>query len=381
MPAGAGRVSSRISHKIHILFLDKTGNMVYDTDCKRLQNVFRCRKRVKKVVTLKDISNACGLSVATVSRALNGLSEVRQETAERIRTLAQDMGYHPNAAARALKTNRSYDIGILYENRMHHEFFSVMIDTLRTAAQQSGYDLTFLSRPADADGSGSDYLQHARCRGLDGVVIVQADFESPEVVSLVRSDLPCVAIDYDFPGCDCVLAENRGSMADLVQRAFDLGHRRIAFVHGEQGFVTRNRLEGFRQGCRAAGLAEEDCLLYPARFHDPEASAEATRALLSLPQPPTCILYPDDVSCLGALAEIKAMRRRVPEDVCIAGYDGILLAEVLEPRLTTYLQDADGIGRAAMALLTDAIAGGDAHKPRHVTVPGRLIPGGTLTER
>lgn len=86
------------------------------------------------MVTLKDLANACGLSTATVSRALNNQGDVSQKTAERVRTIAAEMGYCPNAAARALKTNRSYNIGILYENEMDHEYFSMIIDTIRHTA-------------------------------------------------------------------------------------------------------------------------------------------------------------------------------------------------------------------------------------------------------
>ena len=125
------------------------------------------------MVRLKDIAEVCGVSVATVSRALNGLTNENRERTSFICQTARDMGYYPNAAARTLKTSRSNNLGILYEDRMNHEYFSSLIDDLRSEADRKGYDLTFLGRQ---DRKGNSYYEHARQRSLDGVIVVQADF-------------------------------------------------------------------------------------------------------------------------------------------------------------------------------------------------------------
>ena len=125
------------------------------------------------MVRLKDIAEVCGVSVATVSRALNGLTSESKERTAFICQTARDMGYYPNAAAKTLKTSRSSNLGILYEDRMNHEYFSSLIDDLRSEADRKGYDLTFLGRQ---DRKGNSYYEHARQRSLDGVIVVQADF-------------------------------------------------------------------------------------------------------------------------------------------------------------------------------------------------------------
>ena len=120
------------------------------------------------MVRLKDIADACGVSVTTVSRALNGLTNGSRERTSFIRQTAQDMGYYPNVAAKTLKTSHSSNLGILYEDRMNHEYFSSLIDDLRREAEAKGYDLTFLSRKAQ---NGNSYYDHARQRNLEGVIV------------------------------------------------------------------------------------------------------------------------------------------------------------------------------------------------------------------
>ncbi len=326
------------------------------------------------MVTLKDIATLCNVSVATVSRALNGQSDVNGATAKRIRRIAQEMGYLPNAAARALKTNRSYNIGILYEDEIHHEYFSLLINSIRNAAEKKGYDITFLHK-----STNTTYYEHAKYRGLDGVVILQAAFHSPEIIQLAGSDLPCVAIDYEYECCSCVISDHPSSMSQLVRYAFDKGHRKIAFVHGQAGYITEQRVNAFYKACAALGLTVPDAYIRPAAYHDPGSASRETKFLLSLDDKPSCIFYADDYSCLGAITQLERTGLSIPDDISIAGYDGIMLSTVLRPKLTTYRQDVQKKGETAIALLIESIeAPADQRPVRIVTVSGSLQPGGTL---
>lgn len=330
--------------------------------------------------TLKDIAAACGVSVASVSKALNHAPDISGETSERIRRAAHAMGYHPNAAARFLKTRRTYNIGVLFEDATHsgltHEYFSHVLDALKTGVESRGYDVTFISR--DLGASGMSFLEHCRYRGCDGVAIANVDFEDPDVEALVNSEIPVVTIDREFESCCAVLSDNVQGMRALTEYVYSLGHRRIAFVHGEDAPVTRARLSGFRQTCEAYGLDIPAEYLRPARFHDPERTGLAVRELLALPERPTCILCPDDIALLGGVDEIERQGLRVPDDVCVAGYDGIGLSQLVRPRLTTLYQDSARLGRETARLLVEEIEAGSSGQPRRVTVPGRLIPGETV---
>ena len=168
--------------------IKRYGNML-------LQSITKLRnkrgKTTMRTVRLKDIADVCGVSTATVSRALNGLTQENNKVTAMIRRTAGEMGYVPNAAALTLKTNRSNNIGVLYEDQMDHEYFSSLLDALRREASRRGYDLSLVG---DEGGSGINYLEHVRRRNLDGVIVIQADFDSAEVIRLATSAMPSIAL-------------------------------------------------------------------------------------------------------------------------------------------------------------------------------------------
>ena len=236
------------------------------------------------MVRLKDVAEACGVSVATVSRALNGLTNENKERTAYICQTAREMGYYPNAAAKTLKTSRSNNIGILYEDRMNHEYFSSLIDALRKCAEERGYDLTFIRRGSET--SRESYYEHARRRNLDGVVVLQADFDSAGVIRLATSSIPTVIVDHIYEGCDCVSSDNRASMEQIVRRVRKAGHERVALIQGQRGAVSQERLAGFYKGCAEMGIRVPTDYVAEGRFHDPDSCAEAIRKLMKLPEKP-----------------------------------------------------------------------------------------------
>ena len=152
------------------------------------------------MVSMKDIAKACGVSVATVSKALSGQPDIGEQTRELICKTADSLGYMTNSAARALKTNRTYNIGVLFvdERRsgLAHEYFSAVLESLKVEAEANGYDITFINR--NVGKKATTYLQHCQYRGVDGVVIACVDFDDPQVLELVNSRLPVVTIDHVF---------------------------------------------------------------------------------------------------------------------------------------------------------------------------------------
>ena len=167
-------------------------------------------------------------------------------------------------------------------------------------------------------------------------------------------------------------------MEELVRYVYAKGHRRIAFIHGERTTVTENRLTGFYRACDALGLEIPEEYVREGVYHDPDRCAELTRELLQLPEPPTCILMPDDFSSIGGGNAIRRMSLRFPEDVSAAGYDGIQLASVTNPAMTTYRQDTAALGKTAAAKLIELI-----EKPRtalvdRILIPGKLVEGGSV---
>ena len=331
-------------------------------------------------VTIKELSAYCGLSVSTVSKALNGYPDVSEETKEQVHAAAQKLGYRANAIARSLKIGRTFNIGVLYRDQSDsgftHSYFAPILDAFRDAAERRGYDITFITNSMGR--SKMTFLEHCRYRNVDGVCIVCTAFDDPEVRELIESDLPVVTVDDAFPGRVCVQSENEAGVAALVRHAISLGHKRIAFIRGEETSVTRIRLDVARRTLAEAGLTLPDSYIVEGKYHHPAAAREATMRLLALDPRPTCIMMTDDYAALGGLEAAQALGLHVPEDISIAGYDGVPLIQLCKPRLTTIWQDTTTIGQEAARQLVRLIEHPGDVKPGVIPVPCRLIRGDSM---
>lgn len=334
------------------------------------------------MVTLKVIAQHCGVSAATVSKALNGAPDINRETALRVRRTAAQLGYLPNATARALKTRRSLNLGAVIEDEsgcgLDHEFQAKLVNSFTKRAAQLGYDVTFLSGRLDGEEMG--LTKHARYRGCDGVVVL-ATASSEGLRELVASGLPAVVVDHQWEGCGSVCSDNAKGAADLVRYAYEMGHRRLAFIHGEDMALTRRRIEGFQAACEELGLDIPEGYLEEAVYRDPVSTAAATRRLMERDDSPDCILFPDDAAYLGGRDELERMGLSVPGDVSVLGYDGADVSQALRPRLTTLWQDTKRMGECAAEELVRIVNGGGNYRPQHHLIPGALVPGDTVSRR
>lgn len=334
------------------------------------------------MVTITDIAQRCNVSRATVSKALNGHSDINADTAARIRQVAREMGYAVNSAARALKTNRTYSIGIVFTDLSNsgfmHEYFASTLNYFRMEAERRGYAITFIS---DHMGPmNTSYLQHARARGLDGIAVICADFFDPRIQELIRSDLPIITLDHAFNNRAAVLSDNMRGMEALVRYVYGKGHRRLAYIHGNETAVTENRLTGFYRACEDLGLDIPDEYVTACEYHEPVSCRKATKELLALPERPTCILFSDDYAYIGGINAIYEAGLRVPEDISIVGYDGIHMAKMVSPRLTTWQQNTADLGRIAAEQLIERIEHPRTAQPKHITVQGKLLEGETVRQ-
>lgn len=329
------------------------------------------------MVSLKDISVRCGVSVATVSKALNNHKDVSEVTKETIHKVAKEMGYFPNSQARALKTNRTNNLGVMFldaaESGLTHEFFARLLNCFKTEAENSGYDITFINR--DVGGRKMTTYEHCKYRNVDGVLIACTDFRDPDVYEIINGDIPVVTIDHIFDGRTAVLSDNRAGIAALVNHVYEKGHRKIAYIQGNKSSVAENRLAGFIKTMMDLGLEVDNDYLKNGDYHNPDLTAKLTRELLELENPPTCIFMPDDYSAIGGLNEIKKMGLSVPDDVSVVGYDGIPIAQLLVPTITTYRQDTAKIGKAAAKQLIGMIEKPSLTFHEVIYVPGEIIEG------
>jgi len=335
------------------------------------------------MTTLKEIAARCGCSVATVSKALNGMPDIGAETAQKIRDIANEMGYVPNAAARTLKTSRSHTIGIMLflhgENVWLHDHFARVAAGIHEELEAAGYDATPVTC-TDEHLTGH-YLEYCRHRGYDGVVVMSGTFQEDGMQELIDSSIPLVTIDYAFAQHSAIFMDHAQGMVDLVKHVHAKGHRRIAYVYGEEGAVAHVRLNGFLDACRQLHVDVPPEYIKAAHYRDLESAARATHELMALPEPPTCILYPDDYACVGGMNALMDMGLRIPEDISVAGYDGIPLSHLLRPKLTTVLQDGREQGRTAGRELLRALRSPKGFQPQHIVLPCSLVPGESVGEK
>ena len=333
------------------------------------------------MVSLKDISAVCGVSVATVSKALNDHKDIGEETKKHIKQVAKEMGYLPNSAAKALKTNRTHNIGILFTDEAHsgltHDYFASVLDSFKQTVEAYGYDVTFINSSRKLPDRMS-YLEHARYRGFDGVVIANVNFYDDEVEELAGSNIPLVTIDKLYANHIAIISDNVNGMKDLLTYIYEMGHRRIAYIHGEDSAVTKNRLTSFYRTAEELSIDVPDCYIKESAYRDTEGAGEATKELLKLKTPPTCILYPDDFSCYGGINVIRKMGLRIPEDISVAGYDGIRIGRHIEPQLTTIKQDTDRIGMQAGEKIISLIEKPKSTVIEQIIISGELYKGETV---
>ncbi len=333
------------------------------------------------MVSMKDIAQECGVSVATVSKALNGQQDISEPTRQRILETVKNLGYTTNSAARALKTNRTYNLGILFIDLQNHgfmhEYFAATLNSFRIESERCGYDITFIN--SNVGHSNTSYLQHAQYRRVDGVAVICADYLDPLVQELVYSNIPVVTLDHAFNNRAAVMSDNMNGMETLVRYVYSRGHRRIAYIHGNHTAVTENRLRGFYRACEALNIRVPDEYVTECEFHEPVSCFQATKQILGLQERPTCIFFPDDYAWLGGLNAIREEGLSIPEDISVVGYDGLHLAQALSPPLTTWQQNSDELGRLAASMLIERIEHPRTAAPEHIVVLGHLLEGGTVS--
>ena len=334
------------------------------------------------MITLKDIAKECGVSFSTVSKALKDSSEISKETIDFIKKKAEEMGYHPNIAARTLRTNRTYDLGVIFEDKtgsgLQHQYFAKILSGLQEVAQTKGYDITFTG---SALNKNYDYYTHAIGRNFDGVTILSADFENEGIKRLLKSDIPTVTLDYIFDkNHTAIISDNNVGMKELIEYVIQQGHKKIAMIHGEDTLVTKERKKIFLETTKAHGIQIPDEYFAQGLYHDPITSSEATNILLSLPNPPTCIFFPDDYSALGGIKVINSKNLTIGKDISIVGYDGIMLTSMLLPPLTTYEQDGEKIGKLIGEELIKNIEQRNDYENQNILVSGRILYGGSVAK-
>jgi LacI family transcriptional regulator len=332
------------------------------------------------VTGIRDLATACGVSVATVSRALNGHPEVSEQTRRQIQQAALELGYRPSHSARTLVRGRSDAVGLLWDSAYAsaghtHPFLLSLLVGIKRALDGAGRHLILLNVEADRDGADA-YLAAARTLQLEGVLVMGVDENRPALRALLDANLPCIGFDVllSGPRATYVSSDNRAGAREAVRHLHGLGHRRIATITGPLNMMpARQRLDGYHDAVRELGLDWED-VSSGDFFLDGGYACGARLAARPAARRPTAVFVAGDEMALGAVHAFADAGLSVPGDVAVVGFDDIEAAGLVRPALTTVAQDSVALGAYAVETLL-RLVGGDpgSEAPAPVLAPTRLI--------
>ena len=328
------------------------------------------------MANIRDVARKAGVSIATVSAALNGKGPVSEETRQRVADAAAAVGYSPNAIARSLRLGKSRLIGVVVGD-ITNPFWAAMVRVVENVAIAADYSI-IVCNSDDREERELIILDQLRAQHVAGILITPIGRSPGYVQRLSRHDLPpLVAMDQFVPGLkrDFVGVDNRAAVRLLTELLLRLGHRRIAMISGNAGLWTADeRLAGFSETMNAAGIAVDPGLCAHTDYRGDTAYA-ATVPLLTRRDRPTAIIGANNVIALGALQATIDLGFRCPTDLSIAGIDDVPWAGLVRPRITTVAQPIEEISRVAIEWLIERIANPNAGPSRQRTFQPRFIPG------
>lgn len=334
---------------------------------------------------IRELARECGVSVATVSRALNGHPEVSETTRRQVQEAARRLGYRPSQSARALVRGRSDTVGLLWDTGYEatgrrHPFLLALLVGVKRALSASGRHVLLLNVEDHRSGDRA-YLDIALQHQLDGVVMMGVDDRHPAMRTLYGSGFPCVALDLPIAGprATYVTSDNYAGAAEAVRYLHSLGHREIATITGPTDLLpAAQRLAGYEDAIRDLGLKTQPEYVETGDFFLDSGYSCAQR-LAALPNRPTAVFVAGDEMAVGAMHAFEDEGINIPADMAVVGFDDIEAASLVRPALSTIAQDPIALGAAAvaalLALVDTPLANAeqleDVSMPR--TVPTRLV--------
>ncbi len=320
--------------------------------------------------TLASIAAAAGVSLPTVSKVVNGRTDVAPATRDRVLALLDEYDYVPLARKGAEPESPLVDV-----------VFTALdspwaVEILR-GVTESGLEVVVDSLAARADRpQGADWVRALIAGGRRGAIVVTSRLTVADQRRLGRSRLPVVVIDpVDLPGPEVlsVGATNWAGGMAATEHLVELGHRRIAVIGGPEDFLcSRARIDGYRAALDRAGIVPDPQLLRHGNFHH-DGGYEAARALLALPDPPTAVFAGSDEQAFGVLEAARQAGLSVPGDLSVVGFDDLPMARWSSPPLTTVRQPLADMGRMAGRMLRELIDGNELASQR-VELATALVP-------
>ena len=331
----------------------------------------------KKKPTIYDVAEQSGVSISTISRALNSPDKVNPNTHRQVMDAIDKLGFVPKAEARAHALRNTNRIGVLTP------FFTApsFVQRLRGAASalsKANYELVIY--PVDSEEHLKGYISSIPImQNIDGLIIMSLAIEEKDARRLHNNGMETVLIEYFHTRLNSIVIDDLKGGCLATQHLIDKGHKRIAFLGDivpPENYAlhpVKSRLQGFKKTLEDAGLALPRKYIVQAAYTQ-DSSQKATQELLNLNQPPTAIFAAADIQAVNIIKVARQLKMRIPDDLAIVGFDDIDLAEHME--LTTIRQELDESGKLAVEILLAHIAKVNP-SPQHINLPLTLIPRAT----
>jgi LacI family transcriptional regulator len=317
-----------------------------------------------KKITIKDIARKANVSHTTVSRALNNKSRIRNETKEKILTIARELNYRPDFIARSLVMKRTKTLGLVITT-IANPFYTELSQGIETTARSLGYNIILCSTNYDLSNE-KQYVDMLRSKGVDGIIFSSAHMDDPNIFELAEEAFPIVLVNrrayhpvvrekVDYVGIDNILG---GFLA--VEHLIRLGHQRIGVIGGSsESSVGFERLEGGKKALVTYGLEVADNYFLEGDFLK-GSGYRGGKEFLKMTEPPTAIFATNDYMALGTYQAIIEEGQRIPEDIALIGFNDIEFTAIKGVELTTIGQKKYEMGALATTILVEKIEGGES---------------------
>lgn len=324
-------------------------------------------------IKIEDISRQLGISVSTVSKALNGYADVSQATKERVLQATREMGYHPSATARNLRRGRTDKIGFVFNNAFTFisDYFAEVIVGATAAAESQGNNIVLYTNEGDSPDS---LLNLFRAREVDGFVIVWNHVPAVIIDELLKSNVPFVVLGrrVGHPQASYIAPDNYNGAVALMEHLLELGHRRIGFTtRPSMGRTNEDRFNAYKDCLKAADIPFDPNLVVETKI-EPQSGYHAMNQLLDLAEPPTAVFAFHDFVAIDAQRAALERGLRIPQDIALAGFDGLRTTLFTSPPITTVAQPLAEIGRESIETLLRRIDD-NALPPVQKTLPVELL--------
>lgn len=332
---------------------------------------------MKKKRTIYDIASVLGLSPGTISKIINDTGKVSDETRKRVLDYIKSVGYVPAMSARNLKSKNTKTIGVVFTEELdiglEHSFFSSILQHFKSYVENEGYELSFIV--SKLGQNRLSYLDWCRNKRVDGVYIVVGNYNDQGIYELIQSEIPCISTDMILSGLHTVVSDNDAAVKMVLEYIKqDLKKQKVAMIVGpQQSKAFQERYLAFQKYAPMLGFNYSDQDIAFSQGFGFTSGYNATMELFDLKKTQAEVIFvsSDDLA-LGSLKALKALGKRIPDDVQVIGFDDLPVSKFVTPALTTVAQNRKALGEEAAKILLRLIERPEIKLPEIVKIPVTL---------